>query len=503
MEQALHNRIPRWEAIRNITGQPGISVGVIHQGREVLNYHAGVIDFDTNKKPNGDTLYCIASLSKALMAASIDMLVREGETSWDTPVHSIIPEFRHTHKTAELKGMTLRDICSHRTGLLSLDEITQGLDGRILIDKKEVVKVCNAMPVKHELRSSFLYNNGLFELAGHVVERLSGYSTWGVFQHERIYEPLGMNRTRAFRDDDEIDDNFAQPYMILTDGTPSYIPSTELSVDSMNGGSGGVRSSLNDLLKWSRCLLASFDKALPEMVASSGGLLHRLVPSSNSCQIGANFAKSNPHFPVLGAASPSLLVYGHQGDVPGNTCNIYIIPETNSAVVVLANGTGHSDATDWIAQDIIQTISELKPEVDFLSVAKEASRLYLSHYTRDFRDPLERNRGAKSPLPPLGDFVGTYVMEDLDVVFICVSLVPNSGIMRMRINGHDDQAMVLNYYNDDVFSYLPDSYDECLKRGLDRTHWSAFLIHFLRDEQGRVKGCRWELDGVDTLFTRK
>ncbi|KAM7210057.1 Beta-lactamase/transpeptidase-like protein, partial [Rhypophila decipiens] len=347
------------------------------------------------------------------MAASIDMLVREGETSWDTPVHSIIPEFRHTHKTAELKGMTLRDICSHRTGLLSLDEITQGLDGRILIDKKEVVKVCNAMPVKHELRSSFLYNNGLFELAGHVVERLSGYSTWGDFQHACIYEPLGMNRTTAFRYDEDIDRNFAKPYMVLTDGTPSYIPSTELSANSMNGGSGGVRSSLNDLLKWSRCLLASFDND----IAPDGGIVDHNSPIFNRCTIvspgdaeegdyctgwchhrtPAKLGLISPNrtliSPVLGAASPSLLVYGHQGDVPGNTCNIYIIPETNSAVVVLTNDTGHSDATGWIAQDIIQTISELKPEVDFLSVAKKASRLYLSHYTRDFRDPLERNRG--------------------------------------------------------------------------------------------------------------
>jgi CubicO group peptidase (beta-lactamase class C family) len=96
--------------------------------------------------------------------------------------------------------MTLRDICSHRTGLLSLDEITQGLDGRTLIDKKDVVKVCNAMPIKHDLRRNFLYNNGLYTLAGRVVETLSNCSDWGDFQQERIFEPLGMTRTTAFRE---------------------------------------------------------------------------------------------------------------------------------------------------------------------------------------------------------------------------------------------------------------------------------------------------------------
>jgi len=67
-----------------------------------------------------------------------------------------------------------------------------------------------------------------------------------------------MTRTTAVRDIDDTDKNFAKPDMILTDGTPFYIPSTEFSADSMNRGSGGVRSSVSDLLKWSHCLLASF-----------------------------------------------------------------------------------------------------------------------------------------------------------------------------------------------------------------------------------------------------
>ncbi len=156
--------------------------------------------------------------------------------------------------------MTVRDICSHRTGLQGLDEITQGLDGRILIAKRDVVKVCNAMPIKYGFREAYLYNNGLYELAGSIVERVSGYSSWGHFQHDRIFSPLGMTRTTAFRAVHQTDKNIAKPYMILTNGSPSCIPPTELSTNSMNGGSGGLRSSTHDLLKWCLCLLGSFDE---------------------------------------------------------------------------------------------------------------------------------------------------------------------------------------------------------------------------------------------------
>lgn len=178
--------------------------------------------------------------------------------------------------------------------------------------------------------------------------------------------------------------------------------------------------------------------------------------------------------PVLGAESPSLVVYSHQGDVPGNTGNIYVIPKSKSAIVILSNGTGLGDATDWIAQDIIQTISGLHPEVDFVTVAEQAKKLYLSHYTKDFKDPLERHRGSKKenvPPPRLTDFVGTYVMGNLDVAFVEVSLDESSDpdSLQMKVNGFDDHHYCCSTMKTDVFSYLPDTFDNCLKRGLDRT----------------------------------
>lgn len=522
-KRLLHDRIPTWEKIRSITRQPGISIGVIYQGEEVFKHNAGVLDVETARAPNSDTLYCIASLSKAFMAASIDLLVQQRKISWGTKINSVIPDFKHTQEHAELSGLTLRDICSHRTGLLSLDEITQGLDGRILIDKKEVVNVCNAMPIKYGLRSNFLYNNGLYELAGSVLERVSGYSNWGDFQIDHIFEPLRMARTTPFREIHEIDKNIAKPYMILTDGTPFYIPPTELSANSMNGGSGGLRSSANDLLKWCRCLLTALGEE-----SEADSVVRHATPIFNRCTIAnpedakagdyctgwchhrtpAELGLISPNrtlvSPVLGSNSPSLLVYGHQGDVPGYACNIYLIPDSESAIVVLSNGTGLGDAADWIAQDIIQAISGLQPTVDFVTVATQAASTYLSHYERDFKAPLDKNRGNLTPLPTLDDFVGTYVMDKLDVAFLDVTMDPEDpGNLRMMVNGYHDQALPLRYYNHDVFSYLPQSYDECLKRGLDRTLWSSFLISFLRDSEGRVKSLCWKLDDVDTIFFRR
>ncbi|KAJ2902099.1 hypothetical protein MKZ38_001008 [Zalerion maritima] len=530
MEGLLQGRISTMEKILAITHQPGMSIGVLHKGQDVLEHNFGVLDVKTCQKPDGDSLYCIASLSKAFMSASLDMLVQEGKISWDSTIHSILPDFHHAEKPHVFADMTVRDICTHRTGLLSLDEITQGLDGRILLPKKDVVKICNALPIKYGLRADFLYNNALYELAGCIVERVSGYSNWGDFQHDRIFQPLGMTRTTASRSVHETDNNIATPYVALTDGTPSRIAPTELSGDSMNGGSGGVRSSVNDLLKWCRCLLRSFqeeEEEEEEEDGKAGNLVRHGSPVLNRSTIAnprsaedgdycagwcyhrtpARLGLISPNrtleSPMLGADSPSLLVYGHQGDVPGYTCNLYIVPESTSALVILSNGTGWSDATDWIAQDVIQTMHGLRPTVDFVEVASRAAPEYLSHYANDFKTPLEKDREEITDPPPLQDFLGSYVMENLDSVCLDVELDPEDPAkLWMMVNKQADQVWELSRHKPDVFSQLPDSHDKCLSRGLDRTQWSSFLIAFTRGAEGAVEGLRWKLDGVNVHFPR-
>lgn len=383
--------------ILRITQQPGLSVGVLHQGEEVLKHNFGVRDIVTGQKVDSDTLFCIASLTKAFIAASLDKLIHEEKLSWDSTIQSIIPEFKHNRKTAIFADMNLRDIFSHHTGLLSLDEIIQGMDGRILVPKSALVEVCNALPIKYGFRSNYLYNNALYELAGHVIERTSGYSNWGRYLHDQVFAPLMMNRTTSFREVHTTDQNIATPYMILTNGTPSRISPTELSADSMNGGSGGVRSSVSDLLK-------SFGAEASEdsFVQPDSSIFHRTtIANPRYAEEGdycagwcyhrtpAKFGLISPNraweSPLVGAASPSLLVYGHQGDVPGYTCNIYIVPSSHSAIVILSNGTGLSDATDWIAQDLLQAMHKLQPSIDFVDVALRSANKYLSHYTKGYK----------------------------------------------------------------------------------------------------------------------
>ncbi|KAL7973019.1 beta-lactamase/transpeptidase-like protein [Trichoderma sp. SZMC 28014] len=522
MKYRLQRRFSTWRDIQSITHQPGISIGIIYNGDEILKHNMGVMDIATKREPDSDTLYCIASLSKAFMAESLELLISDGHITWDTTIQSVIPEFKHHEDAQQFSKMTLRDICSHRTGLIGLDEITQGLNGRILISKKDVVKVCSAMPIKHAFRTKFHYNNGMYELAGCVVERLSRSPTWGHFQNDRIFTPLQMTRTTAFGSVHETDNNIAKSYMILENGEPQYIPPTELSADSMNGGSGGIRSSVNDLLKWcSYQLKKSADKFRGTNVdgAHSSVFDRAIIADSQSpadgdyctgwCyhQTPAKLGLISPNrtleSPVVGLKSPSLVMYSHQGDVPGYTCNLYIIPNAQAAIVVLSNGTGLGDATDWVAQDIIQTMFKLKPEVDMIKAARKAATKYRNYYHENFEHPLKRHKQIDLKPVPLDEFVGTYVMKNLDIVTLrMTTTTEKSERLQMIVNNQADQVWKMEYYADDTFCHLPDTYNECLAKGISRTTWTSFLITFNRDEKGTINSCMWKLDGINVSFKR-
>ncbi len=73
---------------------PGVSIGLIQDGKVVFAGGFGVRDIRTATKPDADTLYIIASNTKALTTLMLGKLVDEGKLTWQTPVTSLLPSFK-------------------------------------------------------------------------------------------------------------------------------------------------------------------------------------------------------------------------------------------------------------------------------------------------------------------------------------------------------------------------------------------------------------------------
>jgi len=558
MERILEERIPLMECIRTSTHHPGLSIGVIYEGKEIFKHNMGVMNTATRQPPNSDTLYCIASLTKAFVAASLDMLIQEGKIpSWDTTIQSIIPEFRHHGKPELYAELTLRDICSHRSGFLKFDEFIQGMDGRILLPKSDVVSICNVLPVHSNLRAEFHYSNVMYELGCAIIERVSGYKNWFDFQRERIFKPLGMERTTARREVHYTDANVATPYVALTstkeEGREEKIfyelQPTSSSADSMNGGAGAIRSSVNDLLKWCKCLLQSFrpvtSKNESGIVRHNSPIFHRAAIMNPEAPEDGDYCLGWFHHrtparirlgdPILGKNSASLAIYSHQGDLPGYIGNIYLVPSSETAVVVLSNGIGWADATNYVAQDILQTLHGLQPRIDFLELARRESGAYYRHLSlleNRYTTPLEENRHVKEATtttrpPPLSlrELTGTYVLLDYEKICLDIDIIAEykdnqtntdtttkrekgkERLLRATVNKQADQVWELWHHRHDVFCRLPETFDECLRRGIypptSSTSWEASLVSFRRNAEGVVGSLSLRLNGVEVILKKK
>ena len=97
--------------------QPGMAIAVVRDGKTVFAKGYGVQKLGTNDKVDENTVFAIASNSKAFTTAAISILIDEGKIGgWDDPVSKYLPEFR-LYNSFVTEDLTIRDLVSHRVGL--------------------------------------------------------------------------------------------------------------------------------------------------------------------------------------------------------------------------------------------------------------------------------------------------------------------------------------------------------------------------------------------------
>ncbi len=104
----VHAAMAQWKV-------PGLAVAVVKDGQVVVARGFGVRDLGKPGLVDADTLFAIASNTKAFTAAPLGTLVASGRLRWDDPVVKYVPGFRldSPYVTQEI---TLRDLLSHCSG---------------------------------------------------------------------------------------------------------------------------------------------------------------------------------------------------------------------------------------------------------------------------------------------------------------------------------------------------------------------------------------------------
>jgi CubicO group peptidase (beta-lactamase class C family) len=314
---------------------PGFAVAIVKDDRVVFAKGYGVRELGKTPAVDENTLFAIASNSKAFTAAALAILVDEGKVKWDDKVTTYLPSFE-LYDPYVTRELTIRDLLSHRSGLSTFGGDLLWYESEYSRD--EILRRIRFLKPTSSFRSRFGYQNILFLAAGEVVAKVSGKS-WDEFVKEKFFVPLAMKRTVTSHADLLNSSNVATPHNEV-DGKIRVIRYGK--VDNI-GAAGGIKSSVTDMAQWLRLQLGrgTFEG---RKIFSSTASREMWTPHTVFSGISEQAEKTNPtrHFNLYGLGwilsdYQGRLLVSHGGGLDGMTSQVALMPEEKLGVVVLTN----------------------------------------------------------------------------------------------------------------------------------------------------------------------
>jgi len=313
---------------------PGIAVAIVKDGKVIHSKGYGVRSLNTGLPVDENTLFGIASNSKAFTTAALGILVDERKLKWDDKVRQYIPEFR-MYDPYVTEEFTIRDLLTHRSGLgLGSGDLMFFPDSSDFTLKDILYNLQFLKPVS-SFRSKYDYDNNMYIVAGEVIARVSGLS-WDEFIKTRILQPLGMTHTAPsfdqLPDKSDVIDGHAP-----VEGKVRVIARSMMKVGH---SAGGINSSIADLSKWVMMQLANGKYGAGGRIFSEQ--VHREMWTPQTIIRTGGPGPYNTHFSSYGfgfglSDVKGYLQVSHTGGLEGMVTQITMFPEMNLGIIVLTN----------------------------------------------------------------------------------------------------------------------------------------------------------------------
>ncbi len=300
---------------------PGVAVAIVKNDSVIFAKGYGVRDLNKGGKVDENTLFVIASCSKAFTTAALSMLVDQGKIKWTDPVTKYLPGFQ-MYDPWVTKEMTIRDLVTHRSGLETFSGDIMWLGSGY--DRKEVIRRARYLKPTSSFRTRYGYQNIMFSAAGEIIPAVTD-TGWNDFIKARILDPLGMKRSVTRISELVKMDNIASAHQFRGGKTSviGYYP-----VDNV-AAAAAINSSVSEVAQWIRLQLAG---------GSYNG--KRLFSQRSSLEMWQNHM-------FLGNGNYGLgwfinyykgkKIISHGGGMPGMISEVCLVPEEKLGFVVLTN----------------------------------------------------------------------------------------------------------------------------------------------------------------------
>ncbi|MBL06000.1 MAG: serine hydrolase [Planctomycetes bacterium] len=463
-------------------GVPGLAVAIVKDGKLVHAGGYGVRELGGEDAVDADTLFAIASNSKAFTSAALATLVEDGKIGWNDRGKKHLPWFQlyDRYVSEELRVFEL--LC-HRSGLgtFSGDLLWYGTR----YSSEEVVRRARFLEPKGVFRSDFGYSNLMFITAGEVLKAASG-KPWAEYVEERFFVPLGMKRTRATVRGLEKIENVATPHGEVMGRLRTF---PWASWDSM-GPAGGVISSVRDMSLWIRMQLGQGELAGRRYFSSESSRKMWKPHMITGVSVADRKRFPSTHFKAyaLGWGVQDYLgrkLVRHGGAYDGMYSGVMMVPEEGLGIVVLTNSmTGISHALILRILDAYLGGKKRDWSSELLPREKRHRRRQV-----EIQEGLLKKRiEGTSPALKLASYAGTYG----GALYGDATVELEKGRLVLRFEPAPDFVADLEHLHYDTFLLTWRKTFPWFGRGTCR---------FLIDKRGKVEEMKIDVPNEDFWFT--
>ncbi|MDQ3745758.1 MAG: serine hydrolase [Acidobacteriota bacterium] len=407
LAQTLEERLKEIDEYAARAGQewkvPGFALAIVKDDRVVFARGYGVRELGKPDPVDKDTLFAIASNTKAFTAAALATLVDEGKLNWDDPVTKYLPWFQLSDPYVT-REMTVRDLVSHRSGLATFG-------GDLLwyettYPREEIIRRIRYLKPVYGFRAHYGYQNIMFLTAGEIIPAVTGKS-WDDYVREKFFAPLGMTRTTTSYRQLLQTPNVATPHNEF-EGRVRVI--RYISADSA-GGAAAINSSVADMAQWIRLQLGrgTFEG---KRFFSADRSREMWTPNTIVSGVSEAAEKFNPtvHFNLYGMGwflsdYRGRKVVTHSGGLDGMTSRVALMPEENLGVVILTNSETPLQSFLWYKVfDEFLGGQQRDWSADYMARAKAAKE----RADAEAKKVEEARVPNTKPSLPLSSYAGTY-----------------------------------------------------------------------------------------------
>jgi CubicO group peptidase (beta-lactamase class C family) len=312
---------------------PGAAVAVVRGDQTLVLKGYGRKHIDRLDPVTSDTVFPLASCTKAFTSTLLAMLVDEGKLAWDDRVAQHLPGFRLSDPHADAM-VTLRDLLSHRTGVTGNDLLWYrapwGVD--------EILRRVDRLPLDYPFRGGFDYNSIMYMAAGRAAARRGG-APWEKLVKERITDPLGMAGVTFTSKDIPANADRATGHRKAKAGKVEVMPWYEMPEPNP---AGSVNATARDLAAWVKFHIAG-GVANAKRLVSEKNLTETRRPQ-NIIRLEGNARAMNPDTHQLSyglgwvvADHRGKLVVAHGGQIDGFRVQVTFLPDEKLGFVLLNN----------------------------------------------------------------------------------------------------------------------------------------------------------------------